>query len=293
MLYIRIFALLTTILVGACTSVDAEKIARFGGSAAALGVALEETRNIQNNLKEKIDIELEATNYVRGSHNFAYPPPKRKSLSVGSGWNSRINFATALAAYGSTLAEAAKGSKEAGIGEAVDGLHKAVVTAIPGVAGQKNAAVVGNSAARLLFREASLQSVREAIVVADPFIRDGAKLLEIDLAFLSDQAGVRFNSWTKSKRAALIAFQSNSRASPVERYNMYKQFASEEREVAAAVALLVGLDGGQPRYKALLSTMVAAHSALLKPDASSVALDDFIKSVDELAEIFSSLKGDV
>ncbi|WP_018897301.1 hypothetical protein [Rhizobium sp. 2MFCol3.1] len=285
---LRVLALLAALMLAACASVDAKKIAKFGEATTEVAQIVAHVPEVADKVAAQDAFEDQATTFESRSGDPSFPPavPDRDE-KLRKIWAVRIGTLNAISNYGAALAAAASGEDATKLDSAVGNLKTAVNT-VPTVAKNERfqgAASLVQSTSKRLFTHVSDARLREAITEAHPLIVKSAALLTTDLENVGSIIEGNYKSWLRAKK--LILRDAREDGTSADLYSMYQQFSKDFDEMQVTIAFFRPQHA--PRYKELLSKMVDAHAALKTPDADAVKIDDFVSAVKEMADAFKQL----
>jgi hypothetical protein len=128
---------------------------------------------------------------------------------------------------------------------------------------------------------------------AHPLIVQSAALLSKDFVLAGRYIEADYDNWLNDKETILEDVRIDADGSNADRYAIYAQFSKDSEVMEGAALAIFRPTIEAPRYAELLSKMVAAHSALRKPNADPAIVDTFVAAVKEMSEAIKLLNGRV
>jgi hypothetical protein len=289
---LRVLALLAATALAGCGSIDAKNIAKFGDATAVVAQITSDVPNVADKMAAEAAFEDQAMDFESHARAPSFPPkvpaPDQDLREV---WAVRTDLLNAISRYGAALATAASGKDGENLDSALGNLKKALdtVPALATNASFQGASSLAEGATKRLLLHVSDARLRQHISDAHPLIVQSAALLSKDFMLAGRYIEADYDNWLNDKETILEDVRIDADGSNADRYAIYAQFSKDSEVMEGAIAIFRPREA--PLYAELLSKMVAAHSALRKPNADPAIVDAFVAAVKEMAEAIKLLNG--
>jgi hypothetical protein len=262
-------------------------ITQFSQATTTATTLLQNAGKLDLQLSQKLGYEEAVTEYINGQ-SFKFPPGDFALLDKKR-ISARLQVLGAISSYADALAALDDPQQPAKVGTAISGLGSVVTNfskvANPNANTAEIAPVVNLLGASVTFfvSQQNAIAIRNAVKVADPWIKQAASLLIADFSILNRRYTRRLTELRALQKQKIRYVRRDSKVTRIDLENRFSELYTADQDLSTQVTAL-------QQSTNILNALVAAHDELANSEGTDREIADFKTLVDAIAVDIPQIK---